>query len=251
MEKPPQNNLGNERESGIRQAVHFVFEQNPELSAVGTAEQYMKYLNTIFPDSKVKDIVWHGTPNEKFEYYDSSKIGELDGGFFGRGFYFSKRKELAEHYQKRPGGSGGNLSANIINLKNPYLWKDNQKNFYYVDTMDLKNTPRGNILIKEDFEAGWEPELVEKYNKEYGEHISNLSELEYATELRGLTIIGTEFLKEKGYDGSIAVNPLSKEIEYVAFGHEQTYILGTDNDLEKFRGFIESENTTYDSSVSA
>ena len=44
--------------------IQDVFNENPELSKIGTVEQYASYLNTIFPDSKVKDIVYHGSKNK-------------------------------------------------------------------------------------------------------------------------------------------------------------------------------------------
>lgn len=36
--------------------IQEVFNENPELSKIGTVEQYSQYLDTIFPDSKVKEI---------------------------------------------------------------------------------------------------------------------------------------------------------------------------------------------------
>ena len=42
------------------EGVSEVFESNPELTEIGTEEQYNAYLDTVFPDSKVKDIVYHG-----------------------------------------------------------------------------------------------------------------------------------------------------------------------------------------------
>lgn len=36
----------------------------PELSQVGTKEQYERYLKTIFPDSKVSQICYRGTGDE-------------------------------------------------------------------------------------------------------------------------------------------------------------------------------------------
>ncbi len=42
-------------------AIDYVFNENPELANIGTIEQYSQYLDTIFPDSKVKDIVYHGS----------------------------------------------------------------------------------------------------------------------------------------------------------------------------------------------
>ena len=36
-----------------------LFEENKELSKIGSKQLYSNYLDTIFPDSKVKDIVYH------------------------------------------------------------------------------------------------------------------------------------------------------------------------------------------------
>ena len=43
----------------IKPGVEELFESNPELASIGTAEQYSQYLDSVFPDSKVKDIVYH------------------------------------------------------------------------------------------------------------------------------------------------------------------------------------------------
>ena len=42
--------------------VEELFNSNPELASIGTPEQYSQYLDSIFPDSEVKDIVYHGSP---------------------------------------------------------------------------------------------------------------------------------------------------------------------------------------------
>ena len=56
-----ENEMGEFYEPQVKEGVDFVFEKSPELSKVGTQEQYSNYLNTIFPNSQVKDIVYHGT----------------------------------------------------------------------------------------------------------------------------------------------------------------------------------------------
>ena len=57
----PENSI---ETSYIKEGVESVFEQNPELATIGTKEQYSEYLDTIFPDTKLKQIVYHGTRNE-------------------------------------------------------------------------------------------------------------------------------------------------------------------------------------------
>ena len=55
----------------VKPGVSELFESNPELANIGTPEQYSQYLDTVFPDSKVKDIVYHGTDKE-FDKFDLS-----------------------------------------------------------------------------------------------------------------------------------------------------------------------------------
>lgn len=82
----PKDNI---EQKAIKQGVDFVFKQNPELYKIGTKEQYSEYLDTIFSDSKVKDIVYHVSPNkiEKFRdnmfgvYFSYSPIQGVYGDF--------------------------------------------------------------------------------------------------------------------------------------------------------------------------
>ena len=48
----------------VKPGVSEVFEANPELTSIGTPAQYSQYLESIFPTSQVKDIVYHGTTAE-------------------------------------------------------------------------------------------------------------------------------------------------------------------------------------------
>jgi len=72
----------------IKQGVEEIFNENPELNSIGTLQQYSAYLDTIFPDSKVKDIVYHGT-EDKFDKFDIKYFGKNDFGDLGKGFYFA------------------------------------------------------------------------------------------------------------------------------------------------------------------
>jgi hypothetical protein len=77
------NILSNVEKSGV----DVVFDKNPELSKIGTKEQYSNYINTIFPDSVVKDIVYHGTYANFNDEFDKSQLGSTTGS----GSYTSKR----------------------------------------------------------------------------------------------------------------------------------------------------------------
>ena len=74
-----------------------------ELTNIGTKEQYSTYLDSIFPESKIKDIVYHGS-KEKFDEVDINKSK------YKKGFYFAKDKSIAEGY--------GKAISLIVNSKN-------------------------------------------------------------------------------------------------------------------------------------
>ena len=102
-----------------------VYKNSSELSAIGTEEEYSDYLNTIFPDSKVKDIVYHGTRNQ-FSEFKKTNIAFLEkiNINLNRGTYFSTSKEHANYFATIDSRKKGMVISALINLKNPYepLW---------------------------------------------------------------------------------------------------------------------------------
>lgn len=107
-----------------------VFKQSSELQSIGTIFDYDSYLNTIFPYSKVKDIVYHGT-DKQFEEFDDKKRGSRDSGLYGLGFYFTKYEDYAQDYAEvidekliQKGIvkvlSKGVILKAILNIENPY-----------------------------------------------------------------------------------------------------------------------------------
>ena len=73
--------------NNTKEGVNFVFEQNPELAKIGTPEQYSEYLDTIFPESKVKNIVWHISLN------DFKDVG-FSKEMFGKSKHLGTQKKL-------------------------------------------------------------------------------------------------------------------------------------------------------------
>src|SRR6266536_3211191 len=102
--KKKENNIEKHQ---IKEGVDFVFEQYPELVSIGTQEQYSKYLNTVFPDSKSKDIVYHGGEVKEF-------IKREEGS------YFTKDREYALKH-------GNTIVPAVINITRgvrlPYISK--------------------------------------------------------------------------------------------------------------------------------
>ena len=103
----------------VKSGVSEVFNSTPELAYVGTPEQYSAYLDTIFPDSKVKDIVYHGG------YINKDAEFKIGNGEFGRGIYFTPSKQSAQEYLSVM-GDAPNLISTIVDLKNPVLFGDNK-----------------------------------------------------------------------------------------------------------------------------
>ena len=120
MEKFPNNSLRNAEQKEnkvekpqIKEGVDFIFEQNPELIQIGTKEQYSEYLDTIFPDSKVKDIVYHASHNKFSEFKDPSSSGLSH-------IWFSQKPLLGQY--------GENIYRVLIDIKNP-LDEYNSENY--------------------------------------------------------------------------------------------------------------------------
>lgn len=77
----------------IKEGVDFVFHENPELENIGSKSQYSQYLDTIFPNSKVKDIVYHGSKAPNIKEFKKSEYGH-------EGISFTYSKNRAEGYAK-------------------------------------------------------------------------------------------------------------------------------------------------------
>ncbi|MFN4181477.1 MAG: hypothetical protein ACK4FA_02160 [Candidatus Paceibacteria bacterium] len=90
-------------EGKIKEGVDFVFEQNPELAKIGTKEKYSEYLDTIFPESKIKNIVYHTTSSPDIEEFRKRE--------FGIYFAFSPTKSIA----------GNIVYSVIVNAENPLI----------------------------------------------------------------------------------------------------------------------------------
>lgn len=104
----------------IKEGIDFVFEQNTELSQIGNQELYSKYLDTIFPESKVKDIIYHGGTFDENDRGKDPFTGEFGGKY---GFYLTGSKSRANKYIKSNYNedyvSRSKLYSTIVNIKNP------------------------------------------------------------------------------------------------------------------------------------
>jgi hypothetical protein len=82
---------GDGQQQETKPGVEEVFNANPELASIGTPEQYSAYLDSIFPDSQVKDVVYHRS-RVQFDDFDFSKVGTESGN--EAGVFFSDKHLL-------------------------------------------------------------------------------------------------------------------------------------------------------------
>ena len=165
----------------VKDGVNFVYNQHPELSSIGTPEQYSQYLNTIFPNSKVKDIVYHTSTN---------KIEDFRDNMFGAYFSFSPIQGIY----------GDVTNSALLNVTSP--------------------------LIKPKPEDSIEEKVI--YDKEYRSY-NNPS---FSPE-------GYPIYK---YDASVEQSTVTKEgIQIKVRNPEQIHILGSEEDIAKFKEFTSSK----------
>ena len=165
---------------------------------------YSQYLDTIFPDSKVKDIVYHGTKsNEVRTIFDKESIQKTGVGL-GKGFFFAGDKS----YSQRDVYGYKTIGSYLLNLKNPI--------FGYPTTFIEDN--RINDVPK-------------KYLQEYSDE----------KELRNLeNFEKTELMQLLGYDG-VVYKQGEYANENVVFEPEQIHILGNKQDIEGFKKFVDKK----------
>lgn len=223
-----------------------VYKSNPELSKIGSASEYQEYINTIFPDSQVKDIVYHGTDGV-FDKFDKSFTGK-NTGKIDEGFVFSKIINYSKTY-------GKNIIAAILNIKNPYIGLfDRKKEFDDVDgyITPFKSTIIGrelttshsvtNFIVK-DYDSVDKIITIKgkKNNKLYkvkGDNVFNL---------KNITGNSVDYLVNPDKTKVTSLKPSDiNQVngEYVVFEPEQIHILGSKQDIEGFKTF-KAKNKTF------
>ena len=186
----------------IKEGVNSIFEENSELSQIGTQQQYSQYLNTIFPNSKVKDIVYHGSSNAaKIKEEGFKNKQERDKGYIGDGYYFTKDSSW-QGYTGDISGISKDMSKKVsvtLNANNPQL----------INTEE----DRKNLLGKPNVDSRI---LLFDYNQD-------------------LTI--EDAIKQGEVRFNLPINELS---EIVVFESEQIHILGNKQDVEGFKRFVKN-----------
>lgn len=125
----------------VKEGVDFVFEKNSELFNIGSKEEYSEYLKTIFPDSKVQDIVYHGSSEinlEKFNLKDFTRTSLTD--FIGKkAAYFSNQKAVASTYVGNKEYGKKRIWKSLLNVLEGFNDEDGNEIFPPTSSKEILN----------------------------------------------------------------------------------------------------------------
>lgn len=208
----------NEQKS-IKPGVSEIFNESPELANIGTQQQYSQYLNTIFPDSKVKEIVYHKTSSKEIEG-GKFKISRLGGVYFSF-FDIPSGGLLKGLFQKL---IKENTIFAVVNVKNPFI----------INRNNAKEVIKKTGLTTQD---------VTKLRKNF-DLSTNDAILGFPNE--------TKDTGQLDNFPTISFNEKDRKdiIELAVFEPEQIHILGSKQDIEKFKKWKSKNKSIVSSSLS-
>jgi hypothetical protein len=194
--------------------IYFIFNRYSELSNIGSIRDYEKYLKTIFPNSKVRDIVYHTTDNLRLDHFHDNLRSGIHFGSIKQG-------EMRRNFTDFENKNRYKLIAAIIEIKNPLITKD----FDWEKSSDA-------------FEM-WGPDDdlsdIDFTNYLITSGIANYNDI--------ITSDGDfDIINKKGYDGVIYLNEGERtgEYSYAVSKSNQIHILGSKRDIEGFIKYIDS-----------
>ncbi|MCA9356378.1 hypothetical protein H6790_00885 [Candidatus Nomurabacteria bacterium] len=199
----------------LKESVDFVFEQHTELASIGTKDQYVQYIATIFPDSKFKEVVYHNSDAEfKNEGFKPMKpnfdtLNSIEGVY-----NFSSNRTFAQRY-------GINTYAVVLDIHNAI---EDTSSGEYVDDIDR---PLSEALFKIGKQTKANP-----FAPEYDENLKN-------TDAVINHISGEDYIEKHPRTGREWGVPPQTVVS--VFHENQIHILGSSSDVQKFREFVERE----------
>ena len=129
-----------------RKKIKEIFKLNPELEQIGTEREYQKYLETIFPESKVRDILYHGgVSGIKTFDPNAQSLDNREGR--SRGRFFTSILNLAKNYAEKAKmilKKDSHVYRVILDVRNPALVNSS-------DGLDEKLHPQNDSIIYDSF----------------------------------------------------------------------------------------------------
>lgn len=188
-------------ENKVKEGIDFVFEQNPELAQIGTKEQYSEYLDNIFPESKVKDILYHGSPDKNIEKF------------------LSPQDELYVKHENTTTGSTGVYFADSLNEAKRYTsWNEGENGKVYPVVLDIQKFFIVADKILDGINGGFSKSVLWNIQKGMLDTLKN-NDID-------AFIAGEHMTKSEGFK------------EVVVLNTNKIYILGSKKDIENFKEFV-------------
>ena len=259
----------------------YTYNVNPQQKQQAE-QQYSSYLDSIFPNSKVKDIVYHGT-HTRFNKFDKSLSGsKTKASINGKGFFFSNSLGIAQGYRQSLEQS--NIYNDVIfyyyfkrDLANKNIkdvtqeeWQEIVLNYFgsedlnvqYLQTQSLDKTKELFEKFKNDKQFNTVQYVDEldfsEYLKDDSIVYSALLEVNNPLVVEGnnyqmLSIVKKEIEKLEENNDSIIFNNVEDGMSgsyrgvantYTVFEPEQIHILGNKQDIEGFKKFVTQPTTS-------
>ena len=135
-----------------------------------------KSASKIVDENGEPQVVYHGTTGN-FDTFEKEHIG--DGNYWGKGFYFTTNKEVAERYKEKTVWEGGiqkkvkgTVLDCFVNIKNPYRLKTKQDAVLIEKIVGESGLPKSEIQVDDSwakyvlgYRAGDQDAVVEKLKK--------------------------------------------------------------------------------------
>jgi hypothetical protein len=224
-----------------RPGVHFVFALCSDLEGIGTTNQYSEYLDTIFPKSRIRDIVYYGT-NSRFDIFKEKFIEKSkDIATVGTGFYFNPKPIR---------GTFNDLMPVLLDAQKP-LADVKHDIFYFGHRIPKKRkwTDLFNIADNAKWSDTIEINKVDIYDGKINvdepfvrKVINAIGNKERLTILE-MNNVFTEVFKSMNFDSLRHSSNLYGGEEIVVFNPKQIFVLGTKLDVERFRQFVAEQKS--------
>jgi len=206
---------------------------SPEGSVSKLDEQGWKMVRTEafkqwFGGSMVVDengeplVLYHGS-SKKFDKFDVSKAGassgeNIDSGYFGTGFYFTPHQGLAEKY-------GPVLYKSFLRVNHIQTFSEEHGNVRFDDSPLPEN-------IREEVLKRYKPLQEAEYRRLQEQEEKNKGDWSYISSWNGtdkfehiLSDVIRQVLLDKGFEGVIGYNQVSKLYEYTVFNQDDILVI--------------------------
>ena len=139
--------VNKELKKGIKEnSVLESYNKVPANKDVGTAYDYLDFLDNIYPNSKLNATFYHGGPKGITQFKSAKELGStnkgINSGTKDYGIYLADDKSLAQYYANTHKKANRYLYNVRVNVQNPMRYETNS--FYmdkFTDSENLRFTP--------------------------------------------------------------------------------------------------------------